>query len=271
MKTDEPHVGILTIADLRRKGMRKTTIARAVHDGSLARIRRGWYSEPQASQPAIAAVRVGGVLTAGSASPHHGLWTPESDKIHVLVARNASRLRMPDPGDDSQPTVCLHWAPGKLATKVVADPLQLIVDALHCCGLETAVVLADSALNVGVLRLAQLQAVVPEVARWCDPKSQSGTETFTRLRLCRKGISVRSQVSIGGVGRVDLVVGERLVIECDSKAFHEGYRSTRDYDRDMELIRQGYLVLRLKYRHVMFEWPSVESLILEIVRARRHL
>lgn len=81
---------------------------------------------------------------------------------------------------------------------------------------------------------------------------------------------MQSQVWIDGVGYVDLLVGDRLVIECDSAAFHEGYQSERDYERDQQLLRLGYLVLRLKYQHVLHEWDRIEELVLDVVRARRH-
>jgi very-short-patch-repair endonuclease len=69
---------------------------------------------------------------------------------------------------------------------------------------------------------------------------------------------------------VDLLVGERLVVECDSAEFHDRYRSANDYQRTQELIRRGYIVVRLTYRDVVHDWARAEALILEIVRAGRH-
>lgn len=85
----------------------------------------------------------------------------------------------------------------------------------------------------------------------CDPLSQSGTESLVRVRLRRRGIRVQTQFRRRGVGRVDLLIGDRMVIECDSDEFHSGDEAQeRDYDRDLELIDGDFLVLRLRYRHV---------------------
>ena len=266
-----PHLGIHSIGDLRAQGHTRYSIAAALSDGGLTRIRRGWYADTTADPDTTTAVRVGGLLTANSAARRYGLWTPDDASVHVLVARNASRLRLGGEGDTSQRPICLHWAKGALTGKAIAEPLQVIADALHCRGLEDAVVIADSALNLGMIRADSLGSGLRVVRDWCDARSQSGTESLTRLRLRRRRVPVRTQVRIPDVGIVDLLIGERLVIECDSKSFHDGYQSSRDYDRDLALVGQGYLVLRLQYRHVMFEWERIERLILEIVRARRHL
>lgn len=243
----------------------------ALAEGTLRRIKRGWFHSADAVPDAIAAVSVGGLLTATSGSRHHGLWTLVDDRLHVLVSRNASRLHL-DPADTvAERRVCLHWARGRISREVpVADPLQIVVDSYHCQSRDTAVALADSALNQGQLTVEVLQSALPRLARWCDPASQSGTESIVRVGLHRRGIKARSQVRIEGVGYVDLLVGDRLVVECDSAAFHDGYQSERDYERDQELLRRGYLVLRLKYRHVIYEWDRVEALVLDIVQSRRH-
>ncbi|MHA7985440.1 DUF559 domain-containing protein [Rathayibacter sp. CAU 1779] len=71
--------------------------------------------------------------------------------------------------------------------------------------------------------------------------------------------------------RVDLVIGDRLIIECDSAGYHDGYNSERDYDRDLRLLERGFLVVRLKYRHIMYDWARVEQIILALVRSGQHL
>ena len=92
-----------------------------------------------------------------------------------------------------------------------------------------------------------------------------------RLRLAGLHLTVATQVVIPGVGRVDLLVGERLVIEADSIAHHadaDGYR--RDRARDLRLARLGFRVLRLTWEQVMFEWDEVEATILGLVAEREH-
>jgi len=153
----------------------------------------------------------------------------------------------------------------------VAEPLQVVIDAFRCQPRPTVVALADSALNRGLLKSEVLEAALPQLAPWCDAASQSGTESIARVGLRRHRVRLRSQLKVAGVGYVDLVVGDRLVIECDSSEFHDGYSSKRDYERDQELMRLGYLVLRLKYEHVVHEWDRIDALVMGIVRARRHL
>lgn len=249
--------------------MTRHGVRSALADGRLTRIVPGWFHDVHADKDAIDAVRIGGILTATSASPHHGLWTLHDEHLHVLVARNASRGRLDSVG--AKRAVCLHWAKDRINRSVPsADPLQLIADSAHCQPRTTAIILADSALNKRLLTREMLESAIPRIADWCDAGSQSGTESIVRTNLRGRGVTVRSQVFINGVGRVDLLVGHRLVVECDSAEFHDGYHSARDYERDQELIRRGYIVLRLTYRDVVHNWPRVEALIMEIVRARRH-
>lgn len=93
-----------------------------------------------------------------------------------------------------------------------------------------------------------------------------------RVRLRSLGIRVRPQFRRNGVGWVDLLVGDRLVIECDSDKYHgTDAGQDRDYDRDIELIDGDYLVLRLRYRHVVYEWERVEAVIRGLVRRGRHV
>lgn len=267
----DPYLGIYSLGRLQSLGLSKGEVGRAVAEGRLTRIRRGWFHAADAVPDAVTAVRSGGILTATSGSRHAGLWTLTDERVHVLLPRHASRVRVDDAEVGSDRRVCIHWSKAALQRDLpVADPLQLVLDSHHCQSRPTVVALADSALNQGLLRFEVLEAALPLLAPWCDPTSQSGTESIVRIGLRRRGVKVQSQVWVDGVGYVDLLVGERLVIECDSAAYHEGYRSERDYERDQQLLRLGYLVLRLKYRHVVHDWDRIEALVLDVVRARRH-
>ena len=232
----------------------------------------------------VAAVRVGGALTSVSAGIRYGLWTLDDGLLHVSVAQNASRLRSPTdvrvPLDMEAHGVCVHWGrPRTAAAATVAPVAAALIHAIECQSEELAIVMIDSALNKGLVTVAQLRRAAllrslryaRAIAR-CDPLSESGTETLVRLRLRRRGIRVRTQFRRPGVGRVDLLIGDRLIIECDSAQFHDGDESQeRDYERDLLLIDGDYLVLRLRYRHVIYEWDRVEPIILGLIRRGRHL
>lgn len=79
-------------------------------------------------------------------------------------------------------------------------------------------------------------------------------------------------MQIPGIGRVDFVVGDRLIIEVDSRAHHE---RTPDYERDRRrdaaASTHGYRVLRFTYRQVFDDWRSVEEAIMAAYLRGDHL
>jgi len=94
--------------------------------------------------------------------------------------------------------------------------------------------------------------------------SESGTESLLSYDLRQAGIPFRQQVAIDQVGRVDFVLGSRLIVEVDSVAHHtsaEAYE--RDRRRDAELSRRGYRVLRFSYRQLIL----MSTLVLEAIQA----
>nr|WP_246287200.1 DUF559 domain-containing protein [Schumannella luteola] len=138
----------------------------------------------------------------------------------------------------------------------------MLVDIARCQTPEVALVVVESALANRVLRQHELSAVtrqLPDHLRallsTATPLAGSGTETLFVRRASRLGIRIRQQVWIGP-DRVDAVLGDRLVVEIDSREFHD---RERDADRDARLIAAGYRILRFTYRQVMHDWPSVEA------------
>ncbi len=137
----------------------------------------------------------------------------------------------------------------------------------------------DSALNLRLVTDAQLTDAFesfPDRSRkllsMTDPGSQSGLETLARHRLRRWGIHLRTQVVIEGIGRVDMVIGERLVLELDGFGFHAHEAAFEvDRHRDLALYERGYLVMRLSYHQVMTEWADAERVIRAMVRRGDHL
>jgi very-short-patch-repair endonuclease len=68
---------------------------------------------------------------------------------------------------------------------------------------------------------------------------------------------VRVQVTIDGVGRVDLLVDGWLIIELDGGHHADPIAMRRDRARDAAAILRGYRTLRFGYDAVMYDWPTV--------------
>ena len=283
--------GVASLAVLRERGVTARQAATAVHRGHLVRLRNGWFALPNADSELCQAVRLGGQLTGASRLARFGLWTMPDTRTHVSVARDATRLRSPVDRRvrflaSEHPQICTHWAalPWDPPPSQPLDSLKSSIARLvMCADLEAAVVTIDSALNTNLgsrrvleeFELAEILRELPSKYRHIetlvDPASQSGTETLARLRLRRCGLQLRTQVAIANVGTVDLLIGERLVLELDSRTHHLGTNYEKDRSRDLELFRQGFTVIRVSYQRVMFDWSSVEAAILEAVRRGEHM
>jgi very-short-patch-repair endonuclease len=283
--------GILTLAMLESIGIGAGRRATLLQSGKLIRLRNGWFARPDADADRARAVRIGGRISCMTALRQQGLWVMPDRRLHVAVRENASRLRCPDDRHKrwdprAHPDVRLHWTERSwdVPASVAAESLGTsIAHLIGCVDRNSAIVTIDSALNTVVdgrpllsmraLRttLAQLAPSHGHIADLVDPGAQSGLETLARLRLRAHGIRVRTQVNIDRVGRVDVLIGDRLVVELDGRSHHVGENYETDRMRDLELFRQGYTIVRVSYRNVMFEWPAVEAAILTAVRRGDHL
>lgn len=100
--------------------------------------------------------------------------------------------------------------------------------------------------------------------------SDSGLETYLVDRLRPFGVDLRQQVWIEG-HRVDLLIGQRLVVQIDGYEHHRRAKDRRrDIAHDARLRLLGYTVLRFDYQQVVFEWPDVERTILMAVAQGLH-
>jgi very-short-patch-repair endonuclease len=76
------------------------------------------------------------------------------------------------------------------------------------------------------------------------------------------GIAFKQQVRIPGVGRVDFLVEDRLILEVDSMEFHdEPSHRIRDLRRDAHATVLDLRSLRLDYQQVLFDWEFSEVAI----------
>lgn len=278
------HGGVASLAELRNDGVSESSRVASLRRGDIYRVRNGWFCLPSADPGLIAATRVGGRLTCVSLLKSQGLWTMPDDRLHVAVSDNASRLRSPldrhvrlDLADES---IALHWNHYEWAPPLTqaTDTIDAAIGHLmRCVPRVSALVTIDSALNHKLITLKRLSVVaarVPGNHQWilknADATAQSGLETLARCGLRKHQIRVRTQVKINGVGTVDWLIGDRLILELDSRAHHLGDNYEKDRTRDLHALEQGYLVLRVSYKRVMEDWESVERVILSLVRRREH-
>lgn len=160
-----------------------------------------------------------------------------------------------------------------------SDSLVMALLHLFRCQKRDAVVASlDSALNMRKVTHEQLLFItqmLPKKYRcyldWVDASAQSGLETKARLALRPLGIPYQTQVQIEQVGRVDLLIGDRLVLELDGERWHSAPKNfEEDRRRDLALQHGGYLVMRLSYAQVMNDWPRAELVIRALVARQEH-
>jgi len=92
--------------------------------------------------------------------------------------------------------------------------------------------------------------------------SESGLESLLRWRLRRHGLRLRAQVTILAVGRVDFLIGDRLILEVDGRLGHVDGDRHKDLVRDANAALWGFSSLRFDYAMVVHDWDLVERAIL---------
>ncbi len=263
-----PHA-VARTGDLLAAGATETSLRREVVAGRLRRIRKGWLATADADATVVEAVRRGASLGCVSALGVHGVWVPEHDELHLSAHPHASRI-------DGAGCV-VHRRQTARPSAPVETLTESIRQVLRCRPTEEAIAVIDSCLHTRRLRagavaelLDELPARLGHIRKEIDGSAESGYESLVRVRLRRLGLAVRTQVQVAGVGRVDMIVGDRLVVEVDGRAWHEGPRAFLiDRGRDLALAAQGMRSLRLAPRHVVHEWRWTSRAILAAAGSHR--
>jgi len=279
--------GIVRTMQLRDLGHSPDAIAARVASGTLVRVRRGVLCLPETPDDVTRAARVGGAVTGLSAARSAGLWVPPSTALDVVLPRTTSGARDPDSGRrrlEETDGVRVLWRTPRPGAPHPFGTVALETALRHTVQLEErnrALAVIDSAVHLGLLdppRLPLVLAGLTGAASLCaavDGRSESGTETVVREALLALGLPVRIQVVIpfaARLHRVDLLVGERLVVECDSESHHgDPLSRRRDLRRDAELGALGYTVLRFDWAQIMYDLDSVLRVVLMHVARGSHL
>lgn len=268
--------GIAHRADILRAGYAVATMRRFVRDGRARLIRRAWVTLPDAAPDLVTAATAGGRISCVSVARRRGWWLPPGldPHPHLHLVPGSGSARLPEGWLGR-----LHWtmplAPqGRSLTTTVEDALAHIA---VCVPHDAALVLWESAVRVEGLapeslrRIRWTTRVARELAQEVVGLSDSGLETLVVMPLRRWGLPVVQQAKVCG-RFVDMLVGERLVLQIDGFTHHSSSaQRTKDIAHDAELTLRGYTVLRVSYVQIVHDWPSVERRIRSAIAARLHL
>ena len=274
-------VRIASRAQLLGSGASSRGLTAAVRFRHLIRVRRDHYALPSTSVPTLHAVRVGGRLGCISALTELGVFAMDEGFAHIHVEPQLSRPRSPrrraDPlSTDNRDGTTLHWAPlidPTGATEHRVGIVDALVQAVRCQHPWHALGSLDNALYLKLIdenQLGQVFAALPERLQYLreliDGRSESGQETMLRCIVREAGLEFEIQVTFPPVGRVDMVIAGRLVVEADSRLAHEHWADhVKDRTRDLDLARGGLITLRALYKHIMYEPHRVLEAILALL------
>jgi len=259
--------GVARTADLLRRGVSRRALGRARDRGALASVGQGCLAVPGAPPELVAAVRVRGAITCVSALVRYGLplrAAPEQHHVAIDTSRGAPRHGL------LPPAVRLHWSGPTRARDHVVPPAVALSHAARCLPLPDLVAALDAALARGLADRVDLAAQHPRAGAavfgraitLADARSGSFQESVVRVALVGAGLDVEPQVHIPGVGRVDLLIERRIVLEADGFAYHAdraAFREDRRRDRRLELA--GYPVLRYAFEDAVH---GIDQLVDEV-------
>lgn len=262
-------IGVYSLEELNERGVDRRELGVLLDQGGLRRLRKGWFATPRASPAVTKAVSMGGTLGCLSGCSEHGIWTPNPVGLHVMLNPG-----VPVPRANGAELHRLK-EPSRLPLAPVKTCLQQCISR-HSP--ETGLIVVESALNLGLIREAdarELIAAAPVAKRGglahFMPGAGSGSETRVRYFLQQRRFRVRPQVFIAGVGRVDLLVGRSLIIECDSQRHHSSPDRYRvDRSRDLSSRDLGYSTMRLSYDQIWYQWERTQRSLLAELSTGNH-
>ena len=188
-----------------------------------------------------------------------GVFVRATHPLHAQFEPGTTRL-------PERAGVVAHWRRSSATREsLAADLIEALAQSCRCQHPRDAIATLESAWHLGLVDEAGLGAVFARLPQrygalrgLLDPRSESGAETLMRLLLRGLGAEVEVQVQIAGVGRVDLVVDGWLIVECDSRAFHEGWEAQkRDRARDMAAAALGYTTVRPLAEDILYRREEV--------------
>ncbi|MGV9769344.1 endonuclease domain-containing protein [Microbacterium sp. NPDC003461] len=264
---------------LRDGGMTRTDIENALATGRLFRARRNVYLAGDTADDLKSAARVGGRLDCLSALRVMGVFVQEHEQLHVQIEANRKHLRSPRSRRvrlKDRHGVRVHWRRVQAPDDVlVVDPVEALILASRCQPPRSMIATLDSALHQGIVTSEDLDDVFAALPghfgvlrRLVDSRAESGPESLARLELRGAGWHVAVQQWIDGVGRTDLVVERRVIVECDSREHHSGWEAQeRDRARDLAAAERGFATVRPTARMIFDDVGDIRRAVAGLLAA----
>lgn len=243
--------GVATTSTLMTAGFSRRMLTKAVRDGVVNRLHRGVYMSRASDPDVVAAFRADGLITCISAARFYGLWTlGGAGALHLSCSTGQARRGVVHHG------ACLHPVHSYLPIAGVAD---VLIHALRCLPELEALVMVQSAVSVALLSKDFLESKLPgnrngKVRETLDlvlPRADSLLEVLAHTHFTRAGLRVQMHVDIPGVGEVDCLVNECLIVELDGGTHLEGKQVKKDQYRNNAGMRRGLLSLHYYYVDVV--------------------
>ncbi|CAH0293247.1 hypothetical protein SRABI83_04275 [Arthrobacter sp. Bi83] len=260
--------GAVKRSDLLQAGFRRLQLDSAVRAGQLYRPFRGVYATRNADDGVLAAFRANARLTCISAARFYNLWTLRPEAAFHLSCGNG----VPKAGVvDHAP--CTHAPHPAYPVAGLAD---VLLHALRCLPELDALVLVQSATGSGQISAAFVRKKLAgnrngrarAVLDLLIPRADSVLEILAHTHFVGAGLRVRMHVILPGVGEVDCLVEECVVVELDGSSHFEPRQVKKDHRRNNVGMLGGHLTLRYYYDDVVHHPTAMVEQVQAVLRLR---
>lgn len=266
--------GVARIDMLRRHGVDLGDLRDAVTRQRLMRPVRGIYALPTAPEERLHAVVASGVVGCVSACESWGLPLVDAPSSTHLVVPHGTSYR----GTPARLLALdrIHRHPDRPVDGGMERPAAAVDQAAWCTSPLQQLAILDAAMRLRLVNRSAVEALRhgPRrrrewLAHHSDPSSASLPESFARIGLRMAGLAVRTQVEVPGVGRVDFLLENSLIVEVDGYAHHSGkVPFDNDRRRDRAALRLGLATMRFTYWDCTASLDQVVSSVCDAVGRR---
>lgn len=261
--------GVARTSTLLGAGFSRAHLNKAVSAGRIVRIRRGVYGLPTEGGALGLALQHNALLTCLSAAPTYRLWM-----LHDTTSVHLSPGHKRAPAGTVAHGRCPHprhpWLP-------VAGLADVLIHAIRCLPEAEALVMLQSATQRGDVTVEFLRRKLPgnrnararAVLDSLIPRADSILEVLANYHFRRAGLHVRRHVELPGVGEVDFLIEESLVVETDGSTHLEPRQVKKDRKRNNATVVGGRIGLRFGYDDVVHHPERMVAEVLAVLEQFR--